>query len=136
MFKQLKNNFFQAGFGSFIWITILCSLTDFSSKIPFHYIWNLVGISVLIGLLFGIVYPFLWNYSTFKASINVVICTVLNTLCAYTGVYLYSTQMFDLIRPFFIAVLLLSLILHIITFYFYSKHDNKKMAAALNNLND
>lgn len=58
MFKQLKNNFFQAGFGSFIWITILCSLTDFSSKIPFHYIWNLVGISVLIGLLFGIVYPF------------------------------------------------------------------------------
>lgn len=136
MFKQLKNNFFQAGFGSFIWITILYSLTDFSSKIPFHYIWNLVGISVLIGLLFGIVYPFLWNYSTFKASINIVICTVLNTLCAYTGVYLYSTQMFDLIRPFFIAVLLLTLILHIITFYFYSKHDNKKMAAALNNLND
>lgn len=33
MFKQLKNNFFQAAFGSLVWITILCSLTDFRSQI-------------------------------------------------------------------------------------------------------
>lgn len=135
MFKQLKNNFFQAAFGTLVWITILCSITDFFTQISFSYIWNLIGISVLIGLLFGVIYPYLWSYSTFKAAMNILICTVLNTLCAYTGVYLYSTQMFDLIRPFFIAELLLTLILHIITFYFYSKYDNKKMAATLNKLN-
>lgn len=135
MFKQLKNNFFQAAFGSMIWITIICSLTDFFSKIPFNYVWNLIGISGMVGLVFGIIYPYLWNYSTLKASTNIILCTGINTLCAYACVYLYSTQMFDLIRPFFIGVLLLTLILHIISFYFYSKHDNKKMAATLNQLN-
>lgn len=135
MFKQLKNNFFQAAFGTLIWISILCSITDLSSQISFSYIWNLIGISILIGLLFGIIYPYLWSYSTFKASTNIVVCTLLNAVCAYTIVYLYSTQMFALIRPFFIAELLLTFVLHVITFYFYSKHDNKKMAATLNQLN-
>lgn len=136
MFNHLKNNFFQAAFGSLIWITILCSITDLSSQIPFSYIWHLIGISTLIGLLFGVVYPFLWSYSTFKAPTNILICTLLNTLCSYTGVYLYSTQMFDFIRPFFLAVLLLTLVLHIIMFYFYSKHDNERMAKSLNQLNN
>ncbi|MGG5370846.1 hypothetical protein [Enterococcus sp. AZ196] len=135
MFKQLKNNFFQAAFSSLIWITILCSITDFFSQVPFNYIWHLIGISLLIGLVFGVIYPYLWNYSTLKASINIIICTLVNTFCGYTAVYLYSTQMFDLIRPFFLAVLLLTLVLHILTFYFYSKLDNKKMAANLNQLN-
>lgn len=135
MFKQLKNSFFQAAFGSLIWITILCSITDLFSQIPFTYTWHLIGISSLVGLVFGVIYPYLWNYSTLKASTNIIICTLINTLCAYAGVYLYSVKMFDFIRPFFIGVLLLTLILHIITFYFYSKYDNKKMAASLNQLN-
>lgn len=135
MFKQLKNNFFQAAFGSLVWITILCSLTDFRSQIPFSYIWHLIGISLLIGIVFGIIYPYLWNYSTLKAATNIVLCTLINTLCTYAGVYLYSTQMFAFIRPFFIGVLLLTLILHIVSFYFYSKYDNKKMASSLNQLN-
>lgn len=134
MFNHLKNNFFQAAFGSLVWIVLLCSITDLKSQIPFSYIWHLVGISTLLGLLFGIVYPYLWSYSTFKASMNIALCTVGNTLCSYTCVYLYSTQMFNLVRPFFLAVLLLTLILHIITFYFYSKYENKKMAATLNQL--
>ncbi|MGM0168122.1 hypothetical protein IGI39_003134 [Enterococcus sp. AZ135] len=135
MFKQLKNNFFQAAFGSLIWITFLCSITDFFSRVPFSYIWHLIGIGVLMGLVFGVIYPYLWNHSTLKASTNIIICTLVNTLCGYAGIYLYSTQMFALIRPFAIGVLVLTLILHIIAFYFYSKYDNKKMAASLNQLN-
>lgn len=136
MFKQLKNNFFQAAFGSLVWVTLLCSISDFFSVIPFYYNWHLIEISILIGILFGVIYPYLWNYSTFKASANILICTVLNTLCAFTSLYLYSSQMFNLIRPFFLIVLLVTLILHIISFYFYSKYDNEKLAADLNQLKD
>ncbi|OJG42627.1 hypothetical protein RV02_GL003633 [Enterococcus gilvus] len=42
--------------------------------------------------------------------------------------------MFELVRPFFFAVLLLTLVLHILMFYFYSKYENKKMAMTLNRL--
>lgn len=34
MYKQLKNNFFQAAFGSLVWVTLLCSFTDLFLRSP------------------------------------------------------------------------------------------------------
>lgn len=134
MYKQLKNNFFQAAFGSLVWVTLLCSFTDLFSQVAFSYFWHLIAISLIIGSVFGILYPYLWSYATLKAPLTILICTVVNTLCGFACVYLYPPQMFELVRPFFFAVLLLTLVLHILMFYFYSKYENRKMAVKLNRL--
>lgn len=134
MCEQLKNNFFQAAFGSFIWVTFLSSLGNLHATIPFIFTWHLVGISILLGLVFGIVYPYLWNYSTFKAATNILLCTLINTICGFICIYLYSSEMFHLVKPYWTGVLVLTLVLHTICFYFYSRYDSKKLAVELNRL--
>lgn len=134
MLNTLKNSFTQAALGSTIWITLIASIHNFNQQIPFHFIWNMLLIGLLMGTVFGVVYPYLWNYSTFKATTNILISTTSNVVCMFLGVKLYSTDMFNSINPYWIGIILLTLIGHVIGFYFYSKHQNKKLKKELASL--
>ncbi|MGA3602952.1 hypothetical protein [Lysinibacillus agricola] len=133
MINDLKNNFFQAAFGSTLWVALLATLFNYQNNVEFMNIWNLLGIGGLLGLVFGVIYPYLWNYSTFKASINILLCTVLNLLCGYLCLYLFSNEMFNMVKPYFIGVFLLTLVGHILGFYFYKRYENNKLVNSLNN---
>ncbi|MGG5329516.1 hypothetical protein [Enterococcus sp. AZ163] len=132
MIKHLKNNFMQAAFGSTVWIAFLTLFFTNQPTVPVSFIWRLLAIGSLFGLVFGVVYPYLWEYSIFKARTTILLSTLFNTLCGFAVVYLYSVELFSQIRSFFFPVLLLTLIGHLIGFYFYSNYTNRKLAAALN----
>lgn len=132
MIKQLKNNFMQAAFATTLWMALLITLFAHQATIPFSFIWRLLGMGCLFGLVFGVIYPYLWNYSTFKAQVNIALSTVANTLGGFGILYLFSWEMFVRIQPFFWLILLVTLLGHIAGFYFYSNYENKKLAAALN----
>lgn len=134
MLKTLKNSFTQAALGSTIWITLLASIHQMNRTIPFSYIWHILLIGLLLGVTFGVVYPYLWNYSTFKSSTNILISTVANVSCMFLGVKLYSIEMFQLVSPYWIGIILLTLVGHIIGFYFFSKHQNNQLKKELNHL--
>ncbi|ODJ51517.1 hypothetical protein [Brochothrix thermosphacta] len=134
MTHTLKNSFNQATLGSIIWIFLLANISNLKQNIPFTFIWNLLLIGILFGLVFGIIYPYLWNYSIFKASTNILISTVANIFCVFLGVRLYSIDMFNLMKPFWIGIILLTLIVHIIGFYFYAQHKSRQLKNELNNL--
>ncbi|MGO2084005.1 hypothetical protein [Vagococcus sp.] len=134
MAKTLKNSFTQAALGSTIWITLLTSVYNSNQAIPFKFIWNIIFIGLLLGLTFGVIYPYLWNYSTFKASLNIFISTIVNSICMFLTVRLYSINLFHLVQPYWIGIVLLTLVGHIIGFYFYSKYQNKQLKKELNQL--
>jgi len=134
MLKTLKNSFTQTSLGSIIWITLLTSIQNLNQTIPFHYIWNIILIGLLFGVIFGVVYPYLWNYSTFKSSINIFISTIVNVSCMYLSLKLYSTDMLNFINPYWVGIILLTLVGHIVGFYFYSKYQNNQLKKELNNL--
>ncbi|GIN96897.1 hypothetical protein J6TS1_27670 [Siminovitchia terrae] len=133
MIKDLKNNFLQVSFLGMIWIVFLITIFNLHEEIvPFLYIWNLIGISILMGIVFGIAYPYLWNYSTFKVTTKIIISTFLNFFCGIESVYLFSPKVFEFVKPYLLLILLITLIGHIIGFYFFSKYENKKIAESLN----
>jgi len=134
MFKTLKNSFTQTALGSTIWITLLASIQNFNQTIPFLFIWNILLIGLLFGLIFGVVYPYLWDYSTFKSSTNIAISTIINISCMYICLSIYSTDMLNFIKPYWLGVIFLTLIGHIVGFYFYSKYQNNQVKKELNNL--
>ncbi len=132
MIKDLKNSFLQGSFLGMIWIVFLITIFNLHEKIPFLYIWNLIGISILMGIVFGIAYPYLWNYSTFKVTTKIIISTLLNFFCGIESVYLFSPKVFEFVKPYLLLILVITLIGHIIGFYFFSKYENKKIADSLN----
>lgn len=134
MISKLKNQFMQTAFISTIWVLVLLTFTGIEKTVPLNYYWHIIGISVIFGLIFGVCYPYIWHYSTWSASINVFATTALNFLGGLLVVYLFSVDMFDLILPFWWAMLLLNLGLHIIAFYFYRNQQNKRLAKELNHL--
>ncbi len=134
MITHLRQSFTQAAFGSILWIFLLSSFVYHGLNIPFNYVWNLIGIGIIFGIIFGVIYPYLWGYSTFKASVNIVLSTLINSLGGFLVVYLFSADMFNLIKEYALFIILLTLAGHIIGFYFYSKHENKKLADSLNKL--
>ncbi len=134
MYKQLKQNFIQTTLGSILWFSFLASLIFYNKTVPFNFLWHIVGIGLLFGITFGLVYPYFWKYATTGATTNIILSTIINLLCGLLGVYLFSTEMFSLITPYIWLVTLLTLIGHIIAFYFYSKHENKQQAKKLNKL--
>ena len=134
MITHLRHSFTQATLGSIIWIFLLSTLVYRGLNIPFNYVWNLIGIGVISGVIFGIIYPFMWNFSTFKAYINILLSTIINSFGGLLVVYLFSTDMFNLIKEYAIFFILLTLIGHIIAFYFYSKYQNRKLADSLNGI--
>lgn len=132
MINELKNNFTQTTLGAIIWLAILRTLFNFQETTALNPIWTVITIGLIFGLIFGIVYPFLWSYSTFKASLNITISTVFNTIGGLLAVYLFSPGMFNFIKPYVIGIVILTLLGHTIGFYFYSKFENRKLAAELN----
>ncbi|MBO0437818.1 hypothetical protein [Vagococcus fluvialis] len=134
MYKQLKQNFIQTSLGSILWFSFLASLIFYNKTVPFNFLWHIIGIGLLFGITFGLVYPYFWKYATTGATTNIILSTIINLLCGLLGLYLFSTEMFSLITPYIWLVTLLTLIGHIIAFYFYSKHENKQQAKKLNQL--
>ena len=134
MIKNLKQSFFQVFAVSSVWITLLLSIFFNGQTIALHYLWNLIAISTIIALLFGVVYSGLWNYLTFRPVTNILITSFLNIAGGLPAVWLFSAQMFAFIAPWIPGMLILSLILHTIAFYVYARFDAKKKASQLNGL--
>lgn len=134
MINHLRHNFTHVALWSIIWVFLLSTLAYNGLAIPFNYVWNLIGIGVISGVVFGIIYPYLWEYSTFKATLNIIISTIINSFGSFLVVYLFSVNMFNLIKEYMIIIIILTLIGHIIAFYFYSKYENRKLADSLNNI--
>ena len=134
MMTQFINNFFQTSFLTTLWVMLLITLTNFHTTISFHYVWNIVAIGVLAGITFGIIYPYVWNYSTTKAAVNIVICTTVNLSMQFLVIYLFSKEMLAVIQPYMIGIAVLTLIGHLIAFYFYKRILNKKIVDELNQL--
>ncbi len=133
MIKDLKNRFFQVSFLGMVGIVLLTTIFSLHKEIiQFFYIWNLIGISTLMGIVFGIAYPYLWNYSTFKVTTKITVSTFSNFLCSTASVYLLSPKAFEVVQPYLLLIFAITLVGHFIGFYFFSKYDNKKIAASLN----
>ncbi|WJM09854.1 hypothetical protein [Paenibacillus sp. PK1-4R] len=134
MIIQLRHSFFQVFTVTSLWVTVL--LTLFYSDQPIHmsYLWNIAGISTIAAVLYGVMYNVLWNHFTLKPLWNIVISSTLSITGGMAIVWLFSTEMFHMIAPWFPGMWLLSIVLHIIAFYFYARMDSRKKAEELNNI--
>ncbi|WKY44535.1 hypothetical protein Q5O14_00105 [Eubacteriaceae bacterium ES2] len=134
MIKNLRSAFFQVFTLSLIWISLLMTIFLSDSQIAISYIWHIIGIAAVFGIMFGIVYTVLWDYLTLKPLINILISSIMNTLGGLTVVALFSMQMFDLIKAWIPGILILTIVLHTIIFYFMAGRDASKNAEKLNTL--
>lgn len=134
MVKQFKLSFFQTFTITFVWILVLMSVFFENQTLSILYAWNLVGISVIYAVIFGIMYPTLWNFSSMKASYKIIISSVINILGGICAVWLFSPYMFEIIKPRILEMCIITIVGHVIGFYFYSKWDNKKSSNELNEL--
>ncbi|MGR6542680.1 hypothetical protein [Paenibacillus tundrae] len=134
MIKQLRQSFFQVFTLTSLWVTLLLTVFDPNQSIRLTYLWNVAGIAVIAALIFGVMYDALWNYFTLKPVWNIVITSTVNILGGMAMVWLYSSDMYDVIAPWFPGMWLLSIVLHILAFYFYAKMDNKKKVEELNRI--
>lgn len=134
MIKNLTHSFFQVFAVTSVWITLLLTIFLNGQTIALSYLWNLIGISTICALLFGVVYSGLWNYLTFKPVTNILITSVLNIAGGLAAVWLFSPAMFVFISPWIPGMMMLSLLLHSLAFYWYAKIDAQKKAVQLNDL--
>ncbi|MDQ0091183.1 FlaA1/EpsC-like NDP-sugar epimerase [Paenibacillus anaericanus] len=134
MINQLKHSFFQVFTVTLLWVVLLITVFFKDQSISIGYMWNVVGIALISAGLFGVIYNALWNYLTLKPIWNIVISSTLNTLGGILTVWLFSEEMFHFIAPWFPGMLLLSVVLHTIAFYFYARIDSKKKAEELNKI--
>lgn len=134
MKNELINSFKQATLGSIIWVTLLITMSGSTEVVPLGYMWHIIGIGLLMGGVFGVIYPYLWKYATFKAYVNILLSSILNTMTGFLAVYLYSTTMYLQIKGFFTVVLIITLMGHTLGFYVYGKMQNVKLAQELNQL--
>lgn len=132
--KNLKNQFMQAAFLTTVWLLIIINLGFGNPQVQLSYFWHIIAIAVIFASVFGVIYPYLWNFGTWSAPVNIVIMTLVNFVAGYLAVYLFSVEMFQMILPFWGLFLLINLVLHVVAFYFYRKFQNKKMVAELNQL--
>ncbi|USB33535.1 hypothetical protein [Paenibacillus sp. YPG26] len=134
MINQLKQNFFQVFTITSLWLTFLATLFLKDQTISMLYLWNIAGIAVISAGLFGVMYNALWNYFSLKPVWNILISSVLNTLGGLAAVWLFSKEMFEIILPWVPGMVVLSVVLHTIAFYFYAKMESKKTAEELNKI--
>lgn len=134
MMMQLRLSFFQVFTVTSIWVTLLLTLFYNDQPIEMGYLWNIAGISAIAAVLFGVMYNVLWNYFTLKPMWNIVISSTFSITGGMGIVWLFSTEMFNLIAPWFPGMWLLSIVLHVIAFYFYARMDSRKKAEELNNI--
>lgn len=134
MIKNLSQSFFQVFSVTLVWVTLLLTIFFNGQTVALNYLWNIIGITAICALLFGVVYSGLWNYLTLKPVVNILITSVLNIVGGLTAVWLFSTDMFYFIAPWIPGMILLSLLLHTLAFYVYAKIDVNRKAAQLNDL--
>lgn len=134
MIRELKNSFVQGTLLTIIWLMLITSLIIGKQPLSANYFWRIILISALLSLVFSVIYNYLWNYSTWKASINIAAASLINFGIGYLVIVLYSHAMFELVLPYWWIILLITLILHIIIFYFWRYLQNKKIASTLNQL--
>ncbi|OAB27030.1 hypothetical protein PMSD_23930 [Paenibacillus macquariensis subsp. defensor] len=134
MINQLKQSFFQVFTVTTLWIMLLLTIFVKDQSISMLYMWNVAGIAVISAGLFGVMYNALWNYFTLKPIWNIVISSTFNTLGGLAAVWLFSKEMFHFIIPWAPGMLLLSVILHTVGFYFYAKMESKKKVEELNKI--
>ncbi|MGV8906211.1 MAG: hypothetical protein ACOH15_06415 [Acetobacterium sp.] len=134
MIKNLKQSFFQVFAVTLVWVTLLLTIFFNGQIITLNYLWNLIGISTISALLFGVIYSGLWNYLTLKPISNILISSILNIVGGLTAIWLFSSEMFYLIAPWIPGMVILSIILHTIAFQIYAKMDATKKAKELNAL--
>lgn len=109
-----------------LWITFLATIFFGDLPIQMSYLWNIAGIAFIAALLFGMMYNILWNYFTLKPVWNIVISSTFNIAGGMAMVWLFSVDMFQFIAPWFPGMWLLSIVLHVIAFYFYARMDSRK----------
>lgn len=134
MLKQFRLSFFQTFSITFIWILTLISIFFKNDTLTVLYIWNLVAISLIFSMIFGVMYPVLWNFSSMKAINKIFISSAINLVAGLISVWLFSPYMFEIIRPWIILMAIATVLGHIIGFYFYSNWDNQKNSDDLNKL--
>lgn len=134
MFKELKNKFMQATFLTIIWILGILNIVFGNITVNLNTFWSIIGIALLFATVFGVIYPYVWNYGTWIAPINIITTTSANLFCGFISVYLLSKEMFALIITYWLAIVLLDLFMHILAFYFYRKYENKRLVKKLNKL--
>lgn len=134
MMTQLRHSFFQVFTMMTLWITLLATIFFGDLPIQMSYLWNIAGIAFIAAVVFGMMYNLLWNHFTLKPVWNIVISSTFNIAGGMAMVWLFSVDMFQFIAPWFPGMWLLSIVLHIIAFYFYARIDSRKKAEELNNI--
>ncbi|MNN22728.1 hypothetical protein D3C81_1361010 [compost metagenome] len=134
MINQLKHSFFQVFTVTLLWVILLVTVFFKDQSFSILFLWNVVGIAMISAGLFGVMYNALWNYFTLRPIWNIIISSTFNTLGGIGAVWLFSKDMFHFIGPWFPGMLLLSVVLHTIAFYFYARMDSKKKAEELNKI--
>ncbi|MDR6715608.1 hypothetical protein [Paenibacillus sp. 2003] len=134
MITQLRHSFFQVFTIMTLWVTLLATIFFDDLPIQMSYLWNIAGIAFIAAVLFGMMYNILWNYFTLKPVWNIVISSTFNIAGGMAMVWLFSVDMFQFIAPWFPGMWLLSIVLHVIAFYFYARMDSRKKAEELNNI--
>lgn len=134
MNHTLKNQFFQVFSITTIWVILLLTLFSQSSSFGISFIWRILGVALISALLFGVLYTSLWHYFTLPASANIMISASLNLVGGLAAIWLLSPEMFSRVLPWTFAMLLLSLIGHVLGFYVYAKQQNDQEVERLNKL--
>ena len=80
MIKELKGNFFQITSIMIIWVYFLSAFGKVGGS-DYSFFGRIILIGLLFGFTFGIVYTYLWKYSTFTAIVNIIISTLVNLFC-------------------------------------------------------
>jgi uncharacterized membrane protein YvlD (DUF360 family) len=111
---------------------LLLSVVFGNQQVEFTYFWRIIVISILLSLVFNVLYKYIWEYGTWIAPVNILVTSSVNFLTGYCVLYGYSREMFIQVRSFWWEILILTIILHIISFYFWRRHLNKKIANQLN----
>ena len=133
MKTQLKHSFFQVFCASTVWlIFILTTFFKREQTVSINFIWNIAGVALICALLFCMLYTALWNHWTLKPVWNVLIASFANTAGGLLALLLLAQDVFFMVWPWTPAILVLSLILHTVAFYFYAKHKSAKDAKLLN----
>lgn len=134
MIFQLKNSFFQVFTVTSLWVTLLLTVFYKDQPISISYLWHVAGIAAVSAGLFGVMYTALWNHFTLKPVWNILISSLAAILGGMLIIWLFSQEMFHFILPWWPGMLMLSVILHAIAFYFYAGMDSRKRADELNKI--
>lgn len=134
MANQLKQSFFQVFTLTSLWVTLLLTVFFREQSVDMLYLWRLAGIAVIAAGLFGVMYNALWNHFTLSPLWNILISSILSLAGGMGMVWLFSVDVFNDIKPWLPGMLLLSVVMHTIAFYFYARISSRKQAEELNKI--